>query len=97
MSSKTQFVIKTVEIAVSMAQLYEKINGMADVYAARGYQAGGAMAITQADLDNALPGVTLTQFTNAVGAIGAFIDFCDNKALPAADRKTSLDLLRTDI
>lgn len=95
--SKQTFIQQVAARSTELAQLQEIISGMAGVYTARGYQSGGSDQISDLDLSNAGISLTSAQFSAAVTVLGDFLNFCNNGAVTARDRKTDLNRARNDI
>ena len=95
--SKQVFIQQVGAVVTEMAALEERIRGMSGVFAARGYQAGGADPITDMDIQNAGVSLSAAEFNIVAGILGDYLNFCNNLAVATKDRKTELNKARTDI
>lgn len=96
--SKSKFLQQTASAVTSLAALEEMVSGLAGVYAARGYAAGAADPITDADLTAAGIPLTAAQFNaQVVALLSDYLNFMGNVDTAAADRKAIANKARTDI
>lgn len=96
--TKLLFLQQTGAALTQLAALHERISGLAGVYVARGYAAGGADPITDADLTAAGIPLTAAQFNaQIVVLLSDYLDFMGNIDTAAADRKAIANKARTDI
>ena len=96
MANKTQFINRTLDVMVQMALLEETIAGLSGVYVDRGF-AAGTDQIVLSDLTAAGSTLTVAQFSDGISVIADYLSFCRNVAVPAAQRKTKLNITRKDI
>ena len=96
MSQKSLFIIRVTDAVSELAKLQEQITGLAGVYTARGY--GSTDPLTDADFTSAQLNLTASTFSGeAVPVLADYLNWCNNIATAAKDRKTSMNKTRTDI
>lgn len=96
--SKAKFLQQTASAVTSLAALQEMVSGLAGVYVARGYAAGQADPIADADLAAAGVPLTAAQFNaQVVPLLADYLAFMDAGAVTAQDRKAVANKARTDI
>jgi len=94
MTMKEQWVTQALVIATKLARVVSEAADSEEVFFDRGYQAGGGNPITDDDLTNF--NVMAEQLSYLVSLFGAYMDFVDNVAVGAGDRRLVLNQARTD-
>lgn len=92
---KIKFMQRVQDVATRLAQVLEDVDGLDRVYLHRGYNAGGANPVTDADLES--HNVTAAQIAAFVTLCQQLSRFANNKAVTSADYLATVNALRTDL
>ena len=95
MVKKIDFATKVQANTTSIAGLKDTLEDVVEVFFARGYNAGGADPITDADL--AGTGITLADLTACITMFQQIANFFGNQAVTQGDYSTTVNKMRTDI
>lgn len=96
MIQKLQFAKKTQEQATVLAEVLKQAGDLPGVWADREYLSGAdGNAITDDDL--AALGITKDQLTAGITLLSDVMDFADSVAVAAADRRATINALRTEV
>ena len=92
---KVEFIKAMQAEATALAKAAERLIDLREVFFDRGYNGGGADAITNADLGFA--GLNTTTFDGVVNFITQLNNFLNNAAVSQADWFANLNKVRNDV
>lgn len=95
MSKKNEFVNEFKLQATSLAQIIARCEELEDIYFDRGYNSGGADAITDADISST--GLTAAQVGSLITLGQQIVNFRDNAAVTTGDYGATLNVARNDL
>ena len=96
MQQKSNFINETLSAATKLGQIASDVEELKSIYQDRGYGAGGADEITQADLDEVPVVVQLADFTDMVTCMQQLLKFMGNEAVTQGDYESTINKVRVD-
>jgi hypothetical protein len=95
MASKQEYAQAAQAVTTTLAQVADKMEDMVTVYFDRGYGAGGAKEITDADL--AALGITAAELAGFITVAEQVGKLLNNQEVTEGDYDSTLNKLRTDV
>lgn len=95
MSAKTSFIQQTQEVSNALSKASNDIVDLVETYFDRGYNSGGAAAIT--DGDASAFGLTAANVGSFITMAQQLTNFFTNQTVTEADYDATLNVMRTDI